>query len=148
MGHEPKWLTLSSVRYLVSAGIGTVIAIQQNLRADFGGFLAAGGGTVIHDFVTMNGTALSAPLIFLVLQGIFTVLIWRPGRVGLVSVAGLTLLGGIYTLAQLGEPIVLRILNPASFDLAQAVVLAADLMLSAAMLIFGIREWRGRRATH
>jgi hypothetical protein len=63
-------------------------------------------------------------------------------------VAGLTLLGGIYTLAQLGEPIVLRILNPASFDLAQAVVLAADLMLSAAMLIFGIREWRGRRATH
>ena len=103
MRDHSKWLTLSSVSYLISAGIGTVVAIRQGLRADFGGFLQAGGGSVIHDFITMNGTALSAPLIFLVLQAIFTLLLWRSGRTGLTGLAGLTVLGAIYTLGQLGR---------------------------------------------
>lgn len=77
MRNTLRWLVISSILYLVSAGIGTIIAFQQNLTANFGGFL--NGQDILKDFLTTNGTALSAPLPFLILQLLFTLLALRMG---------------------------------------------------------------------
>ena len=143
MGKTLKWLVISSILFLISNIIGTVIAFQKGLTADFGGFL--NGQDILKDFLTTNGTALSAPLPFMILQFLFTLLALRMGRVGKVGVAGLVVLGAIYTIAQLGEPILLKLLTPSGFDLAQAIIFAANVVTSILMLVFGIIEWRGRR---
>lgn len=59
-------LVLASIFVLFSASAGTLLAIRDHLPARFGNILH--GDDVVHDFVTFNGTALSAPLFLLVGQ--------------------------------------------------------------------------------
>ena len=143
MGKSLFGLFLSSILYLVSASIGTVVAFQQNLTANFGGILQSKG--ILSDFLIINGTALSAPLPFLVIQLLFTVLLARKGTSVRVGVIGLTVLGAFYTPAQLGEPLFLRQFTPGNFILIQAFILAANLIFSLLMLIFGITAWISRK---
>lgn len=140
-----KWLVLASLINLASNSLGTVIALQNNLAADFGGFL--GGQDVLRDFLTFKGTSLSAPLVFLLIQLVLTGLTLRPGRLGVIGVAGLTFLGLFFTLAQAGEPIVLRLLRPGGFDVAQFIVLLVNIISAIAMLVIGIQTWRTLRAS-
>jgi hypothetical protein len=144
MNTSLKWLVLASLTNLVGNSLGTVIALQHNLTANFGGFL--NGQDVLRDFLTMNGTALSAPLPFLLIQLGLTVLAVLPNKTRWIGVGGLIFVGGFYTIAQLGEPIVLRLLRPDGFDLAQAIVLLVNVASSIAMLVLGIRAWRIMRA--
>lgn len=143
MRNTLRWLVTSSILYLVSAGIGTIIAFQQNLTANFGGFL--NGQDILKDFLTTNGTALSAPLPFLILQLLFTLLALRMGWAGRIGVIGLIILGAIYTFAQLGEPILLKLLTPSGFDLLQAIIFTVNVVTSFLILLMGIFEWRDRR---
>ena len=129
---------------LVSASIGTIVAFQQNLIADFGGFLQNQSQGIIKDFLTLNGTALSGPLPFLILQLVFTLLAPKKGKTGMVGVIGLVTLGAIYTPAQIGEPILLRQFTPGNFNPTQTVILATNVLFSFLMFLFGIFEWRSR----
>src|SRR5689334_1987770 len=114
-------LVVASIVSLIANSLGTILALQHNLTADFGGFL--NGQNVLRDFLGINGTALSAPFPFMLIQLVLTVVTLRSSRWKGLGVKGLTFFGALYTVAQLGEPIVLRLLQPGGFDLAQAPVL-------------------------
>ena len=145
MNNTSKWLVLASLANLVGNSLGTMLALQHNLTGDFGGWL--NGQDVLRDFLTTTGTALSAPLPFLLIQLGLTILVLRPGRSGRIGVGGLTFVGAFYTIAQLGEPIVFRVWSPGGFDPAQAVVLFVNVASAIAMLVLGIRTWRTMRAS-
>jgi hypothetical protein len=140
-----KWLVLASITNLLGNSFGAFIAFQQNLTADWGG--ALGGQDVLQDFLGFKGTALSAPLLFMIIQLIITLLALRPGRSRLIGIAALTFVGLFYTLAQAGEPIVLRLFRPGEFDLAQAIAFIVNEASAIAMLIMGIRAWRIARSS-
>jgi hypothetical protein len=129
-------LVIASVVSLAANTMGTILALQHNLTADFGGFL--NGQKVLRDFLGINGTALSALFPFLLIQLILTVLAIRSGRAAAIGVKGLTVAGALYTVAQLGEPIVWRLMQPGGFELAQAAVLIFALASSTAMFVFGV----------
>ena len=120
-----------------------MLALQHNLAGDFGGFL--NGQDVLRDFLGLKGTALSAPLLFMLLQLGLTILAQRPGRSGRVGVGGLAFVGLFYTLAQAGEPIGLQLLRPGAFDLAQFIVFLVNVASAIAMLVFGMIAWRKMR---
>ena len=142
--NDLKWLILVSLVNLVSNVLGAILAMQNNLAADFGGFLS--GQDVFRDFLGLKGTALSAPLSFLVIQLVLIILAPRPGRSGRIGVGGLLFVGLFYTLAQLGEPIVLQVWSSSDFDPAQAVILFLNVASAIAMFVFGIRTWKTMRA--
>jgi hypothetical protein len=142
MGKALRGLVFSSVFYLISASAGTALAIREYLPARFGGILS--GNDVVRDFLSV-GTALSPPLVLLVSQIVLTVCVLRRGAVGMVGVIGLTVLGACYTIGQFGEPILVQSFTPATFDTVRAVVLAANILFSLMMLVFGALELRIRR---
>ena len=147
MSNSLKWLVLASLTNLVGNTFGAMLALQHNLAGDFGGFL--NGQDVLRDFLGLKGTALSAPLSFMLIQLGLTILTLRPGRSGRVGVGGLAFVGLFYTLAQAGEPIGLQLLRPGAFDLAQFIVFLVNLASAIAMLVFGIIAWRKMRvSTH
>jgi len=145
MTNSLKWLVLASLANLVGNSLGTMLALQYDLTGDFGGLL--NGQDVLRDFLTFKGTALSAPLPFLLIQLGLTILALQPGRSGRIGVGGLTFVGAFYTIAQLGEPIVFRVWSPGGFDPAQAIVLFMNVASAIAMLVLGIRAWRTMRAS-
>ena len=131
---------LASLTNLVGNAFGALLALQHNLTGDFGGFL--NGQDVLRDFLGLKGTALSAPLSFMLIQLGLIVLAQRPGRSGKVGVGGLAFVGLFYTLAQAGEPIGLQLLRLGAFDLAQFIVFLVNVTSAIAMLVFGIMTWR------
>jgi hypothetical protein len=102
------------------------------------------GDDVLKGFLGWDGTALSAPLPFLVGQVILTVLLFGRGWIGMVGVVGLTVAGFVFTLGQLAEPIVRRAFNPATGDVMPALLVVLNLIASALLLVFGVIEWRSR----
>jgi hypothetical protein len=143
MSKTLKGLVLFSACNLVSASIGAILSIVLHLPARFGGLLS--GNDVLQDFLFMNGTALSPDLWLLFGQFVLIGCALRRGRVGMVGVIGLTLLGAVATLGQLGEPITVRAFSPATFDGAQASLVAVNIAGSLLMVVFGILECRSRR---
>jgi hypothetical protein len=140
MSNPLKYLTAASIIYLFSAALGTWVAFNHNLTANFGGFL--NGQNVIRDFLTLNGTALSPPLPLMLLQLVFTLLTVRSTLHRRAGVIGLTAIGAVYTIGQLGEPIVLRLIRPSSFDFVQAAILVMSLAASVTIFIVGAQVWR------
>jgi hypothetical protein len=130
---------------LLGNSLGAVISLGGNLAADWGGSL--NGQDVLRDFLGFKGTALSAPLSFMIIQLLITWLALRPGRMGKYGVGGLTFIGLFYTLAQIGEPILLRQFQPGGFDLLQFMILLVNILSAIAMLVIGIQVWRTRRAS-
>ncbi|TMD66457.1 MAG: hypothetical protein E6I91_09200 [Chloroflexi bacterium] len=131
-------LVLASVCCLLSANVGTWLAIRQHLPAQFGGLMH--GEDVVKDFF-WRGTALSAPFPLLLGQFVLTGCLVRGGQIGRVGVRGLTVLGGCYTLGQLGEPIVGRVFKVGAFEPAQALLVVTNMLCSLLMMVFGIRAW-------
>jgi len=143
MSKTLKGLVLFSACNLVSASIGAILSMALHLPARFGGLLS--GDNVVQDFLFMNGTALSPNLWLLVGQFVLIGCALRRGRVGMVVLIGLTLLGAVTTLGQLGEPITVRAFSPATFDGVQVSLVAVNIGSSLLMVVFGILEWRSRR---
>ena len=143
MSKTLKGLVLFSACNLVSMSIGATLSIVLHLPAQFGGLLS--GNDVLQDFLFLNGTALSPDLWLLLGQFVLIGCALRRGRVGMVGVIGLTLLGAVTTLGQLGEPITVRAFSPATFDGVQAGLVAVNIASSLLMVVFGILEWRSRR---
>ena len=145
MNTSLKWLVTASLLNLVGNSLGAVISLGQNLAADWGGSL--NGQDVLRDILGFKGTALSAPLSFMLIQLVITLLALRPDRLGKIGVGGLTFIGLFYTLAQIGEPILLRQFHPGGFDLLQFIALLVNIVSAIAMLVMGMRAWRNMRVT-
>jgi hypothetical protein len=142
MSKSLNGLVLFSACNLVSMSIGAILSIALNLPAQFGGLLSGNG--VLRDFLLINGTALSPDLWMLLGQLVLIGCVFRRGRVGMVGVIGLTLLGAVTAIGQLGEPITARALNSATVDGLQTSLVAINIVTSLLMVIFGVLEWRSR----
>ncbi len=138
-----RGLIVSSILYLVNAGVGAKIALSENLPGEFAG--KRSGKSARDDFVTGFGTALSSSLIMLVVQALFIMLALRPGRSGTLGVGGLTVNGVLFTVGMLGEPITYKVFNPRAFDLPKAMVVSGNIVLPLLMLVFGLMELTARR---
>jgi hypothetical protein len=136
-------LIVSSILYLVNAGVGATIALRENLPGEFAG--KRSGKPARDDFVTGFGTALSPSLSMLVVQALFIVLMRHPGRLRTLGIGGLTINGVLFTIGMLGEPITYRIFTPRAFDLPKALVVAGNIGLPLSMLVFGASELAARR---
>ena len=143
MNTSLKWLVTASIVNLLGNSLGTIVALQRNLAADWGGSL--NGQDVLRDFLGFKGTALSAPLSFMLIQLLMTWLATRAGRSGRIGVGALTFIGLFYTLAQAGEPIFLRQFQ-GGFDTAQFLIPLVNILSAMAMLVMGIQVWRTLRA--
>jgi hypothetical protein len=145
MNTSLKWLVTASIINLLGNALGTILALQQNLPADWGNSL--NGQDVMRDFIGFKGTALSAPLSFMLIQLFLTWLARRPGRPGTFAVGGLAFIGLVYTLGQAGEPILLRQFQSGGFDMLESLILLVNLISALAMLILGIKMLLTKRAS-
>lgn len=143
MSKTRSGLVLSSVCYLISASVGTWLSIQRHLPAEFGGLMH--GDDVVKGFFTWKGTALSPPFPLSLAQLVLTGCVMKGGQSGRAGIRGLTVLGGSYTLGQLGEPIVWRLFKSHTFEPAPALLVVTNMLCSLAMMVFGIREWNSGR---
>jgi hypothetical protein len=142
MSNTLKGLVLASASNVVSMSSGAILSIALRLPAQFGGVLS--GHNVVRDFLLINGTALSPDLWILLGQLVLIGCALRPGRVGVVAVIGLTALGAVTALGQLGEPVTAQAFNPATIDGLQTSLVVTNIVTSLSMVVFGILEWRSR----
>ena len=134
-----KSLILASILYLLNALIGTLLAIQANLPAEFFG---KDGKPALEDFLIGNGTALSAPLYLCIILALFIILAFRPKRLGTLGILGLTILGICFIIGAMGEPITYKVLNPATL---KALVVVIEIVLPLLMVTFGTIELVNRK---
>lgn len=127
-----KSLIVVSLFLLGEFVISTLIAVQRNLPAELGGKT---GKTAAAEFLT-NGTAISPPAVFCLVLVLFIIFVSlpRPRWLGVLGVVGLLLLSVVGLITGLGEPIVSRIFNPATFDLPLALLEAAGFLLTLLVL--------------
>lgn len=138
-----KRLIASVSLYMTIALIAGVIAIVENLPAEFGG--SSTGLTVTQDFLYGMGTAISPPFYTLIIQLALLWLAPRKNAWGTVGTVGLTVIGLLTFIGALSEPINLKIFNPATFDPLKAVIMAGLILLSLAIILLGLMEWARRR---
>lgn len=139
-----KWLVSASLVNLIGNSLGTIVALQQGLAAGLGN--VPNSQSVLQDFLGLKGTALSAPLSFMLIQLVLTILALQSGFPRKIGTGGLIFFGFFYTLAQAGEPILLRQFSPGGFDSLQFLILLINILSAAAMLLFGVPAWRTKRA--
>lgn len=144
--HARKALGITSVLYLLIAGIGTVIAVRENLPSQT--FIPAfiTGKPALEDFLTGNGTALSPPLYLYLIAIVMLIVACLPNRLATIGIVGLTILGAIFLLGIFAERLTYRVLNPATFDFSLAPVELLAIVLPLLMVVFGVREIARRRA--
>lgn len=140
-------LIFASISYLVYAALGTMIAVRENLPSVLITNFST-GKPALEDFLTGNGTALSPPLYLYLVTILFLILACLPKLLGIVGVAGLTILGTIFLLGESAEKLTYRVYNPVSFDLSLALVELAAFVLPILMIAFGGLDIARRRQAH
>jgi hypothetical protein len=138
-------LVVTSILYLVNAGVGTVIAVKENLPSMT--FITS-GKPALEDFLTGNGTALSPPLYLCLIVVVLLILAWQPKRLGMIGAVGLTILGVLFLPAILVERLTSQLLHLLTVDLPVALVQLADIVLPLLMIAFGGAEIVHRRHAH
>lgn len=143
-----KALVITSVLYLFFAGIGTFIAVRENLPSET--FIPAfiTGKPALQDFLTGNGTALSPPLYLYLIAIVMLIVACLPNRLATIGIVGLTILGAIFLCGIFIERFTYRVLNPATFDFSLAPVELLAIVLPLLMIVFGVREIARRRANN
>lgn len=127
-------LLLASCLYLISSCLGLWIAAREQFAAHFLGIL--NGQDPVSDALLL-GSGLSAPLILLALQLLCMLGLWRDVR-RQACVLGLTLLGCLYLLGQLGETILWQAFTPVLRP-EVAGILLANLLCPLGMIVFGLK---------
>ncbi len=112
-------LVVTSILYLVNAGVGTVLAVKENLSSVT--FITS-GKPALEDFLTGNGTALSPPLYLCLIV--------------------------LFLPAILVERHTSQVLHLLTVDLPVALVQLADIVLPLLMIAFGGVETVQRRQAH
>lgn len=138
-------LVVTSILYLVNAGVGTVIAVKENLPSMT--FITS-GKPALEDFLTGNGTALSPPLYLCLIVILLLILACLPKRLGMIGVVGLTILGVLFLPAILVERLTSQLIHLLTVDLPVALVQLADIVLPLLMIAFGAVEILKRRQAH
>lgn len=105
----PRRLVVVSIASLVFWAVATLVAVQAGWPAELG---ELGDPNDVGGEWASRGTLVSPPLLPLVLQALFTLLVFVDRRIT-VGIAGLALaaLGAVYVVGGLGEP-----LEPARSD--------------------------------
>lgn len=134
-----KRLVACSLVYMVIALIGAAVAIAEHRPSEAGGWTT--GLPAARDFLYGNGTAMSPALYWLIAQAILTRLATRNGRWGAVGVIGLSVLGLLYGVGELIEPIVFEASN--AFE---KTIIAGLIVVPLVMMLLGILEWGRRRS--
>ena len=135
-------LVTSSVLYIAFALMGAVVAIVENRPAEAG---LSSSLPVWQAFLYGNGTAMSAPLYWLIAQAILTALAPRRDRWGTAGVVGLIVVGLLFSVFGALEPIALEVFSPNTFDLLKAIIVAGGIVLAFLMMVFGALELMRRR---
>src|SRR2546421_11560764 len=112
-------LVVTSILYLVNAGVGTVLAVKENLPSVT--FMTT-GKPALEDFLTGNGTALSPPLYLCIIALLLILLALQSKRPGMGGVVGLTILGAVFLLGEFAETTTYRVRNPVTLHLSVALV--------------------------
>ena len=140
-----KRLVMVAVLNLILQFIGAFISIAWKLPYEFGG--RGDPNNVAQDFLHGGGTALSAPLIPLLILSVFLMLASRRDWWGMLAIGGIVLSSMLFIVAGLQEPILWRTLRSSSFGAIEMIVIAlgvAGNLLSLLMLLFGIQELLAR----
>jgi hypothetical protein len=127
-------LVVTSILYLVNAGIGTALAVKENLPSVT--FITS-GKPALQDFLAGNGTALSPPLYLCLIVVVLLILAWQPKRLGMIGVVGLTILGVLFLPAILVERLTSQVFHLLTVDLPVALVQLADIVLPLLRITFG-----------
>ena len=138
-------LVVTSILYLVNSGIGTVLAVKENLPSLT--FITS-GKPALEDFLTGNGTALSPPSYLCLIVVLLLILACLPKRLGMIGVVGLTMLGVLFLPAILVERLTSQVFHLLTVDLPVALVQLADIVLPLLMIAFGGVEILQRRQAH
>ena len=140
-------LIITSILYLFTAIIGTLIAVRENLpsRTFIPAFIT--GKPALEDFLTGSGTALSPPLYFCLVAILLLILACMSNRLAIVGIAGLTFLGAIFLFGIFAERLTYRVLNPATFDFSLAPAELLAIVLPLLMVVFGAMEIARRRSS-
>jgi len=133
-----KLLIISSILYIVISIIATGMAISENRPAEFGG--TSTNLSVVQDFLYGQGTAMSPPLYWLVIQALLTIIATRRNFWGVVGVTGLAIFGLLSGIGALGEPIIKEIFSLATFDLVKVIVQAGMIAIPFLFMAFAIME--------
>jgi hypothetical protein len=136
---EKRSLALVSGLYLVNAAVGTWLAVRDDLPGRPFGWTT--GFSPLPDFLFGLGTALSAPLLLLVVLVALNLvmLVRRPqSRLAATMIAAL---GVGFLIGMLAEPITGEFLDAGHFAPLLATVLIVNVVLPVAIVILG---WRVR----
>ena len=139
-------LIITSFLSLVNAGVGTVLAVKQNLPSVTP--ILTTGKPALEDFLTGNGTALSPPLYLCIITLLLIILAFQPKWPGKVGVVGLTILGLIFLLGEFIETNTYRVLNPTTFKLPVALDVLTEIILALLMITFGVITIIQERQAH
>jgi prolipoprotein diacylglyceryltransferase len=139
-------LIIISILSLVNAGVGTVIAVKQNLPSVTP--ILTTGKPALEDFLTGNGTALSPPLYLCIITLLLLFLAFQPKWPGMVGVVGLTILGLIFLLGEFVEKNTYRVFNPLTFNLPVALDVLTEIILALLMITFGVIAIIKERQAH
>ena len=137
-----KRLVQASLFLLAQQVIATLYAMWQHLPFEVGGM--GEPNQVARDAVT-RGTAISAPVSVLIVFAAFTFLASRGGKVGRVGAFGLVLLAGVFLIAGIMEPILMRSLGADQIgtrEIAIVVLSAAGFSAAALVGVLGVKNVR------
>lgn len=118
----------------IETWIGTGVAVHKGLAYGLGGH--GHPNNVWGDFVSGGGTALSPPLVIVLLFALLIALTTRRGWPGVLGVVGLTLLALLSLVTILGEPLARRVLTPAHTAFPETVLVVLSLL--GAVLMFAL----------
>lgn len=130
------WLVLVAALLWVEVWIGTAAATRKGLPFGFGG--EGNPDDVWGDFLRGGGTALSPPLVIVVLFGILILIATRSGWPGRLGAIGLTLLAVLFLVTILGEPMARHALTPSDMTFPETLLVALSLVGSGLMLVLGV----------
>jgi hypothetical protein len=131
-------LLAATAAYVANAAIGTIVAVDEGLPGrPFG---IATGLSPATDFLFGLGTALSPPLVLLVLLAVLVLIAVRGVRWAAVLSA---VAGAGFLLGMLAEPITYRVLSPGGFEVALAAIVSLNLVLTAILGLSALSVARG-----
>lgn len=135
--HNRRLLLAVAILLWFEAWIGTAVAVQKKLPFGLGGH--GHPNDVWGDFVSGGGTALSPPLMILVIYAALIVLATRRGWFGTIGVGGLGLLGLLSLGTIVGEPLARRVLSPSHIVFPETALVMVSLI--GATLMFLLAVW-------
>lgn len=130
------WLLLVAAFLWVEVWIATAVAVRKGLAYGFGG--EGNPDDVWGDFLQGGGTALSPPLLIVVVFGVMILLATRTGWPGKVGAIGLTLLAALFLITIIGEPTAREVMTPSTMAFPETLLVAVSLACSVTMLALGI----------